>query len=91
MLECCQQKNAKPASSRVGVGEIVLFEQTFEECLRQILGVMNVRDATANVRVEWKPVRLAETFQSRGGFTSPPLTSHQHEAPVRRVEATGTC
>ena len=63
MFECRDQKRSKSAAIGIGIGQVVLFQQSFKEGLRQVLCLMDVADMPPDVRIQRRPVRAAQFLQ----------------------------
>ena len=64
-LQRRQEESAKASAGRIGGTDIVAFEQTGEEPLRQILGLFAVVSTTPQIAVERRPVYLAAARRRR--------------------------
>ena len=64
VLEGAEQVKSEFTLLAIGEGEVLLLDQPSEKSLSQVLCVMGVATAAAEVGVERIPVSAAELFQS---------------------------
>ena len=82
-----QQERAKPAAIRIGVGQIVLFQERREKALRQIAGIFRLVAAAAKKRIERIPIGLAQDRPARPAIAFAFLSRRRDDqAPLRRME-----
>ena len=86
MAQRRQQEGAEAALLPVGLGQPVLLQQPREELLRQVLGIVGLIAAAADVGVEGIPIGLAESGQRRLGAGRVAARRRQHHRPMRRDE-----
>src|SRR5262249_9441278 len=88
MLEGTEQEGAKLPLVAIGPPQIILREQSREEFLSQVPGVVEIITFPENVRVERIPVGAAELLQSLVSLSRFRLATRQHDAPMGREEPT---
>ena len=63
VLKRGQKKRAELASLTVGLADHAFLKQTKKEPLDKILGLLNAVTATADEKIQWLPVDLAERLE----------------------------
>ena len=86
ILEGSQQERAKSPTRRIGRGEQLRSQQVREKALRQILGLFDRADFSANEGVKRIPIRFAQRGQGLFGFGRAAAGGPRHRAPIRGDE-----
>src|SRR5262249_19934444 len=84
MAEGGEQESAKATPIAVGPGQPISFQQTREEFLRQILGILWVVTAPPHVGIKWVPINRAEMREGGARARAVLLRGRQHDGPMRR-------
>lgn len=79
MPEGSEEERAEPAALRICRPNVTLFQELFEKCLGQILGIMLAMAQLTRENEQRFPVSAAELFKSGRCFRPDRC---QHHAPV---------
>jgi len=82
VLQGRDEESAKTPATPICLGEHLLFEQMGEKGLCQVLRLMDVVNATTNIRIQGTPIRLAKLSQRDARFAAFYIPSGQHDVPL---------
>ena len=63
MLQRTQEECSEPPTAGIRVADVVLFNNPFEETLRQVLRRMGIVTPPADISIERIPISAAKLFQ----------------------------
>jgi hypothetical protein len=86
VLERRKQKGPKLSTVRIGKTDRILLDQSGEELLRQVLGILRRAALAADKSVKRIPVESAKFFQRGARLRAQPLRRRRNHEPVRLRE-----